>query len=567
MSSKMHKSELLKAARNFRVPSSQTDDSIYRFLSSIDTPRALTIWLLYKNKEHDQLTQLECHPYHYQTGFRFRLDYAATNFLSKASFLKTSFNREAVAFSKFSQYEKLCGITNYRFRHPEFDPLNNGSNVWLLNAVKRKISQVLGDFCGDELCDSANWGPGVSTLVKGEEVSGYNKFRDERGITRDLYSLVSPWFSVAYPSWHEFLTRESGGDYFCPQVGNSIVTVPKNSKTDRVIAIEPGFNLWFQKAVGSMIRRRLLRVGIDLNSQVRNQQLAKLGSETRSLATVDFSSASDSIALELVREILPPRWFSLMDACRSKVGRGKDGSVVRWNKFSSMGNGFTFELESLIFFCAAQAVQEYTGDTSPISVFGDDVIIGTDSYPLFSSFSDFLGFKVNESKSFSTGDFRESCGMHYYGGIDCQPVFLKERLSNVESIYKLANGIRNLSHRNGFNRYCDARFLDCWSSLYIRVPEALRFKVPRSAGDTGFISNFDEACPTRARNGIEGYYYRALASVGITRQGDGHALILARLRNGSIQEYNNSYTLRGRAKRQVTLSLVPLWYNLGSWQN
>lgn len=609
MSSQKHKSRELELARTFRVPRQVTDVTIYQFLSSIDTPRALAVWLMYSNQSHDELSSLEISPDNYPDNpYSFRQDYAATNFLAKASFLSTTFNRKEVALEKFKKFESLCGITNRRFLNPSLDPKKTDTSEWLLNATKRKITQVLGDFDGEEVADDANWGPGVSTLIKGEEVSGYNKFHAERGITRDLYSLIEPWFSTAYPSWHCHLSREFGEKWQVYEAGNSIVTVPKNSKTDRVIAIEPGINLWFQKAIGSMIRRRLARFGIDLNDQSRNQSLAYLSSKNGSLATVDFSSASDSISLEVVRELLPPRWFQLLDCLRSKVGVMADGSVIRWNKFSSMGNGFTFELESLIFFAAASAVQEYLSLTTPISVFGDDVILGTEGYHLFSEFSDFLGFSVNQSKSFSSGDFRESCGSHYFSGVDCKPVFLKERLSNVETIFKLANNVRILAHRFGFNRSCDARFRACWSHLYERVPEPLRFRVPLSAGDTGFISNFDESHPVRARYGIEGYYYRSLVSVGISRRGDGPGLVLAQLRRlGSpsasnlgrvlsmssslyvtkehqptgrvncllrlmdrsfrpdLLESNENYTLRGRSRRAIARPLVVQWYNLGGW--
>jgi len=567
---KRRSSDLLLEARAFRAHRRSTDDAIFNFFSAIDTPKSLAAWLLYKSNEHDQLTTLDLNPDQYgENPYRFRLDLAAISFLSKAKFLKTSFRKEEVAFAKFFKYEELCRETNLRFRRPMLDPLNNGSNVWLLNAVKRKVLEVLGDFSPDEFVDEANWGPGVSTLVKGERVSAINKFHAGRGITRDLYSLVSSWFPVAYPSWHRSLEHSHGPDYFVMQVGNSIVTVPKNSKTDRVIAIEPDINLWFQKAIGSMIRRRLRRVGIDLNSQLRNQQLARKGSIDSSLATVDFSSASDSIALEVVREVLPSRWFQLLDACRSKFGT-LDSGPIRWEKFSSMGNGFTFELESLIFYAAAASVQEYlllngVNAHGPISVFGDDVIIPNEAFDLFSSFSTFLGFRVNPDKSYHQGHFRESCGSYYYSGVDCKPLFLKEKLGEIESLYKLANGLRLLAHRYGFDRSCDARFLDSWTIVYLWIPEPLRFRVPREAGDTGLISNFDEAIPIRARYGIEGYYYRALSRVSVNVSAETESVLLARLWQPSTQMRKNSYALRGRSRRQINLSLVPRWYNLGEW--
>jgi len=600
MKTEFSNADILKNARDYRVPHQMTDETIFQLLSSIDTPRSLMIWLLYSNGEHDQLTKVDIDPNSYLNGMVFRDDYVATLLLSKSVFLKTSFDRKKVAFDKFEEYELLCSHTNSRFRNPSLDPLNNGSNVWLLNATKRKIQQVLADFSGDELVDDANWGPGVSTLLKGECVSGYNKFSAERGITRDLYALVSDWFPVAYPSWSDHLSREYGESWAVFEAGNKIVTVPKNSKTDRVIAIEPGINLWFQKAAGSMIRRRLLRFGIDLNDQSRNSSLAYLSSRDNGLATVDFSSASDSIASAVVEELIPPRWFLLLNSFRSKVGIDSNGSVRRWQKFSSMGNGYTFELESLIFFAAASAVSEFMQLDSPvISVYGDDVVLPAAAIDLFTSFSEFLGFRVNTEKSFSNGPFRESCGSHYYLGVDCKPIFLKERLSNVETVYKLANHVRLLAHRSGHLDYCDRKYLGCWRHLVRGIPRALQLVVPTTAGDVGLIGNLDESGATRARYGVEGHFYLSLASIGVTRRGDGQGLILAQLRrlgrSGSLTDHGRqlslsiqlmmrtptrgllwmlrpdliasgeSYTLRGRIRRTVCRSLVSRWYNLGPW--
>lgn len=599
MKTESSKASTLKRARTYRAPRQLTDVTIFQFLHSLDTPRSLTVWLLFKNKEHDQLVDLKIDPNSYNSSWRFRDDYVATEFLSKANFLELSVDRKTAAMAKFEEFESRCSHTNRRFRNPILDPQNNGSNVWLLNATKRKIDMILGDFSGDELIDDANWGPGVSTLLKGEEVSGYNKFTAERGITRDLYSLISPWFSTAYPLWADHLSREFGESWAVLENGNTIVTVPKNSKTDRVIAVEPGINLWFQKGCGSMIRRRLRRFGVDLNSQQRNADLARRASYDNSLATVDFSSASDSIARAVVEELLPRRWFVLLDSLRSKFGV-EQGSCRIWNKFSSMGNGFTFELESLIFYAAALAVAEYEGvSTTDISVFGDDVILPTSCFALFSEFSEFLGFHVNPKKSFSSSAFRESCGAHWYNDVDCKPVYLKERLSNVETVYRMANAIRLHAHRRGHYDFCDRMFLDAWLTLYRGLPESLRLAVPATAGDVGFISNFDEARPARARRGFEGYLYPSLASIGVTRSGDGQGLTLAQLRRlgnpellpdfgstlqNSLRLLKNiptrerfwvlrpdliasgeSYTLRGRVRRTLCLSLVPQWYDMGPW--
>lgn len=576
MSSKMRNKELVKLARQHRVASSVTDEAIFDFLSASNCPRSLAVWLLYANKEHQQLVDLECYAKDYNSPFAFRDAYAATNLLSKSDFLKIAVAKDVAAFEKFFKFEDLCRQTNSRFRNLSLDPNYHGSNVWLLNATIRKIESILGDFVADEFVDSANWGPGVTTLIKGCDVSAINKFHCENGITRDMYALICDIFPVAYPGWWMELRMKYGEIPFNFQVGNSVITVPKNSKTDRVIAVEPGINLWFQKAAGSMIKRRLLRAGIDLRTQDNNQRLARLSSIDGRLATVDFSSASDSISKELVRELLPPRWYNLLNSMRSTFGT-HNNAPIRWEKFSSMGNGFTFELESLIFYAAAFAVREYLHEDGEISVFGDDVILPERCYELFADFSRFLGFTVNLKKSCYNSPFRESCGAHYYLGINCKPVFLKERLRDVSAIYKLANSVRMLSHRYNSHYGCDSRFRNCWKHLSLRIPKPLRFRIPYGKGDGGLVSNFDEAVPTRARNGIEGYYYSALAEVGKTRQFDGMAVLFARLKTiegtkinalspqVNDTEYNNSYTLRGRTRLCITRSLANQWYNLGSW--
>jgi hypothetical protein len=580
MSSQRRNNELAKAVRAYRVGPSVTDEAIFNFLSAIDSPRSLACWLMYSKNEHAQLVELEVNPDHYESFVKFRDDYQATNFLSKANFLKLPVGKKQAALVKFRQYEELCGKTNLRFRNLSFDPLFKGSNVWLLNAVTRKIDSILGDFCPDEFVDSSNWGPGVTTLLKGSQVSAFNKFQSETGITHRLYSFVEPWFSTAYPLWYERLTSSSESEHVVRQPftfieGNEVVTVPKNSKTDRVIAIEPGVNLWFQKGIGSMIRRRLLRVGVDLNSQIKNQQLALSSSRTGEFATVDFSSASDSISYELVREVIPPRWFALLDVCRSPVGT-LDGAKIKWNKFSSMGNGFTFELESLIFFAAALAVCDYLEISSKeVSVFGDDVILPSSCYELFREFCDFLGFKVNNQKSFHSGYFRESCGSHYFAGVDCKPIFLKEVLTNAQSLFKLANNVRLLAHRRNSHYGCDASFRRSWQTLFLRVPKAFRFRIPLGFGDGGFVCNFDESTPSKAREQTptgspygacwEGWSFRGVIEAGINQSSEEMGILLARLWSQSPLAYKNTYTLRGRTRVSVSEIRAQQWYNLGPW--
>lgn len=139
---------------------------------------------------------------------------------------------------------------------------------------------------------------------------------------------------------------------------NIICFVPKTAKTLRSIAIEPLMNGFVQKGIDLELRKKLKFVNIDLSDQSLNQKLARLGStddSDTSFVTIDMSSASDSISTELVRYLLPDSWFRLLDRTRSH-SYVLDSEEKIFNKFCSMGNGFCFPLETLIFSSALSLI-------------------------------------------------------------------------------------------------------------------------------------------------------------------------------------------------------------------
>ncbi|DAD51889.1 TPA_asm: RNA-directed RNA polymerase [ssRNA phage Esthiorhiza.2_37] len=607
MSSKKYGGRFHKGIASYRVPESVTLSAIEAYYSSLDCPRALTALILFRSGEHEQLSKLEFNPLHYANHVALRDAYAATKFLSKYKGLTLPYDLDEVAFKKFDEFELLCKQTNSRFRNLLLDPKYSGRVVWLHHAVTRKIAKILGDFSAEDLFSMPDWGPGASTLIKRRDASPAKKFRCETGITRDLYSLI-PWETLkeAYPLWADQLV-DSGFPNF--QVGNKVITVPKDATTNRVIAIEPGLNLWFQKAVGDMIGMRLRRYGVDLRYQSRNQELARKGSLTSKLATIDLSSASDSIASSVVEEIIPQRWFLLMDSCRSHYGTQND-SFKKWEKFSSMGNGFTFQLESLIFYAVACCCADYLHvESSDVSAYGDDVVLPTACFELFSEMLDFYGFRLNVKKSHKDSTFRESCGAHFVSGVDVKPIYLKDRVSSVPAVFRLANAIRRQAHRHNSRYGCDARFHSAFELLVHSVPKPYRFRIPNELGDGGFISSLDEATPSRARHGLEGYRVRNVVEVSSTYQDDTNGYLLAalwqlhanvdldfgfrehivdillqrterytgerHLRLQAIATFirpssqrmarRNAVSLNGRVSFKVADSLCQRWYDLGPW--
>lgn len=273
-----------------------------------------------------------------------------------------------------------------------------------------------------------------------------------------------------------------------------------------------------------------------------------------------------------------------------------------------MGNGFTFQLESLIFYAVAVCCAEYLHiGTADVSAYGDDVVLPTACFGLFSEMVSFYGFRINEKKSHSSSLFRESCGAHFFSGKDVKPIYLKDRVESVPALYRLANAVRRQAHRRNLRLGCDARLRSTFDLLVKACPKPYQLRIPPDLGDGGFISCLDEATPSRARHGIEGYRVRNVVEVSKTYQdttvgylladlwqlradgdldfgfrehladvllrvaerpqGERHHRLqaIASFIKGSSREGRNAVPLQGRTQYKLVNSLCQRWYDLGPW--
>lgn len=251
--------------------------------------------------------------------------------------------------------------------------------------------------------------------------------------------------------------------------GNVMFVVPKNADIDRCACKEPDINMFIQKGLGGAIRHGLKRVGIDLNDQSRNQQLAREGSINGLLSTLDLSSASDSVTYGLVELLMPDIWFSYLNMVRSPV-TDVFGEQHRNEMFSSMGNGFTFELESLLFYVLARTTAYFRGVSGVISIYGDDIIVPVDLTHDLRWVLSYFGFTVNSEKSFWEGPFRESCGGHYYNGLDVTPFYVKGPVRDLQGLIHLGNAVRKWASRN-VDIIVDDLVYDLWCRIRDLVPK------------------------------------------------------------------------------------------------
>lgn len=382
----------------------------------LNTPTALSCYLLAKYGELEQLARKDVDPTVYLTSMDFYLDYQAVKLVSKNPFLRTGIDTQKVAYQKFIDCEAQCRKTNFlwgvghRF---------NSRLERVFSIAQGKIASILGEVPSLEQLNLA-FGPGAAFGVRGD-TSVYKKLVAPLECTQHAASLLSELLGEV-PGWVR------GDDIAVDLVlGSELSTVPKDAKTDRVICIEPLLNGFVQKGYGSWIRNRLKRHGIDLDDQSVNQRLAQVALKA-GLCTMDFSSASDLIAYCLVYSLLPIDWAVALDNWRCQAYR-VEGRWYDFSKFSSMGNGYTFELETLIFYalafasCVEEGITPVTGGN--LSVYGDDVIIPRGAAGLFQEASECAGFTINVRKSFTEGSFYESCGTDYFDGALVTPYRLK----------------------------------------------------------------------------------------------------------------------------------------------
>jgi hypothetical protein len=406
---------------------------------------------------------MQCRPDNISGPYKAKWDYLESEILSKYVDVTTV----SAKLKRSRAIEKLL-LTEEQCKSINEDGYGTSSPILssVLHRAKDIVSNVLGDFDYSVYYRSSFSG-GASTSRK--KTNGHPFFKYHSSWPTDVtplaynraYSLIT-----ATPLWCE----HGSWDNLKRVAGNSITTVPKKTDIDRAIAKEPDLNMHMQRSFGDHIRSRLKKVGINLNDQTRNQNLARIGSITNALCTIDLSNASDSLSSRLVWDLLPGEWFKELDAIRSHYGH-VDGRLIKWEKFSSMGNGFTFELESLIFYALAQAVMDCLNESSfsfsgPhfLSVYGDDII--TPCYmaeSLIEVLAD-VGFKTNTDKTFTSGPFRESCGSHFYEGIDITPFYVRKPVNNTSRVIWLLNRLRLWSY-DVSSGICDPSLESLWFRL------------------------------------------------------------------------------------------------------
>jgi len=485
----------------------------------VDTPLSREVIALIQDEKWEEYLDLKIDPSNYEDLTHFADDHLICSLLSKSPNFPIKVDRAKAAKDSYFESETRCKETNLRL-------LDHARPEWF-RVFQDQISRILGPLTHSDLKmveRGFKFGPGATSGVKGTGTTSSDKIIAEMHMTAELAPYWREMMGARWaedqssmykhrietrdpvqlnlpesPQWKVRLLVNSIWSPFIVK-GGEFFTVPKKARTDRGCDKQPTLNVFGQLSVGSLLRLKLKHFGLDLNTQTDvNRKLAQKA-YSLGLCTIDLKAASDTVCWALVFLAFPERWFELLDLFRTKyILMDKGSEPLLMEKFSSMGNGFTFEVESLIFFALALTVVP-RGEQDLVTVFGDDIILPRAYASEYIERLEYLGFETNSSKSFLAGSFFESCGTDWFKGNDVRPFFLKgskdpeEEVQGVPYVLRIANKLRLYAARRGACQYADSRFFPIYQELKSHIPFPWNStKTPAVEGDNGIITSYDEA--------------------------------------------------------------------------
>lgn len=489
---------------------------VSRVCSRARTPFSLKVGSLLERRDFASIVKLELDPREYadKSALEFAVDYGVCGFFKKYQDFDLGIDREAAAFQKWLAAEERCRTINalFRSRWDGDSPYFPHHVEEILHLARRKIRDTLGAFDRFAAREMCTFGPGADTGTRGDNTSSYHKFRSNGESTPGAASLMYEWFHTdRRVSYTQDSTLVSA---------SRLSFVPKTALIDRSICVEPRWNVFLQLGIGGLICQRLRRIGLDIQCQAdANRRLASRA-QADGLATIDLSSASDTVSTNLVLDLFScvdtddeepfSDWLDaiLRTRCVNTVYKGER---FRLEKISSMGNGYTFPLETLIFFAFAWGTLTYLGIEAKVNenlaVFGDDIIVPKEAASTLIEVLAAVGFTTNSSKTFTEGEFFESCGKDYFRGKDVRPAFHKNAVRHSTEIYNAVNKILDWGCRlSFFADGCPSWIYSLRSDLLRRIPKDLRLLGPRTEASNGHIHvPLDHCQPSRSRRGWETY--------------------------------------------------------------
>lgn len=367
--------------------------------------------------------------------------------------------RDSAALLKFLKCNKACGDWRLQLDDSRDEELwgEFRQALWEYWHVDKDVRHPLVEHHYDIL-ERGGVGPGSAIGGRGGDF--YTKLFSS-GLSCTSNSLYA-WYKRyvrAFPEYRnaDYIREASYGTDMVE--GNRLTFVPKNDETSRTICVEPTLNMFYQIGFGRILEQRLeKRFGIKLPiQQSKNRELARRGSVTDGFATIDLESASDSISRKMLQAALPSDWLCWLEKLRSPSTEVPGLGCIQTDMVSTMGNGFTFPLQTVLFTCAVVAAAKFCevkltyprgSNWGSFGVNGDDIVVESSLHRTLVRLLNIMGFTVNSDKTFVEGPFRESCGGDFYMGYHVRGVYVKS-LASPQDRYVAINQLNQFSTRTG----------------------------------------------------------------------------------------------------------------------
>jgi hypothetical protein len=393
-----------------------------------------------------------------EATFKQRASSALCRSLFKKYTNKVAGNADSVALEKFKSANLRCSSWSLQLESLKDEVLYGEFKSAMYNFFYPEGNPLIGSL--EQILDQGRCGPGASMGARGKDF--YTKFFDSPlTTTSDLLYFTYEGYCRQDPRWSLAEKQRSTKHGSCSVVeGSRFHFVPKSNDCSRMICIEPSLNMFYQLGLGKILEDRLMEsFGISLSDQPDfNRELVRIGSIDGSFSSIDLSSASDTNGLSMLEQTMPKNALAFFKLLRSKQ-TSLDGETIQLSMISSMGNGYTFPLETVIFCCVVIAAMRIHGiplkrnsrkSMTPgnFGVFGDDIVCLKEISSSVVRLLNILGYTENRDKTFVEGPFRESCGFDYFRGQNVRGVYLK-RLKTQQDLFIAINSLNQWSSRTG----------------------------------------------------------------------------------------------------------------------
>lgn len=326
----------------------------------------------------------------------------------------------------------------------------------VLDRAARYVARLLGPYSDEEHRNLCRFGKKASVGIPARKACEAERWEtpisgSQQQIAWFDAEMRQNWRTQDYLGYQKDSDPLKEGSIYCATSYLKLVLVPKTFKSLRVIMPNTTIGSYMSYGIGDMIRIRLLRKGYDIRRlQVKHRRLARRASVVNNYVTADLSSASDSISDALVERLLPDDWFKILSQSRIADVLLPDGTIMHSLTHCTMGIGYTFPLQTLLFLALLKAIEKtFFSKSRPdlISVYGDDMIYHNRLHTWVLEVFGEIGFVINVDKTFSDGFFRESCGGDYFHGMDVRPFQPRNGQASVGKkayeaiLYKYINGL------------------------------------------------------------------------------------------------------------------------------